>query len=366
MPLFCRKRYHRPYIFARGITLEVLNDGYASYRNGDRQGGKNCQATKAHKRLPDPGKAGLYLSIGKTETTRWEARVRVAAENGAPRSIGVGCYPDARVAIAPDSYDAVRVSARAGNPLATLRCMYETARAPSTPPDPPPASPTPIGPAPDSLATELKIYEAEGSPGTSWPEGRKRIELVFKAQLAMPVASPTAVALQQAADQYPSRASAAFVVRTLRPALHWLAKRRHCPTELAAIEPPVRARKQERRRLSRAELARVLQTLGAGLVMHGRCLRFILHTACRRAEALAARWRDIDWREGLWTISQNKSGIQHVIPLPWQVIALLHHHYRPAEEDPDALIFCSDSGHQLGNWDRTTEWFHDRDELAPA
>jgi hypothetical protein len=73
---------------------------------------RTAKATKTHKRLPDPGKEGCWLSIGKTGTTRWEARVRVAAEGGAPRWIGLGRYADVGVAIARDRCDAVRVAAR--------------------------------------------------------------------------------------------------------------------------------------------------------------------------------------------------------------------------------------------------------------
>lgn len=144
-------------------------------------------------------------------------------------------------------------------------------------------------------------------------------------------------------------------MRTLRPALRWLAKREHCAADLANIEQPVTVRKRERR-LNREELADLLPVLNDGSVMHGSCLRFILSTACRLGEALEARWWDIDWREGLWTIPQTKSRIEHVIPLPWQAVALLHH-LRPAETDPDALVFATESGHRLSNWDRTSKWF---------
>ena len=198
---------------------------------------RTAKEMKAHKRLPDPGKEGLWLSIGKTGTVRWEARVRVAAVGGAPRWIGLGRYPgDAGLAVARHRCDAVRVAARAGADLHTLRRMFET---PPTPPEPSPSSPT--DPARDSLAAKVKIYERQGDPGKSWPHRRKRIDRVFKAQLLQSVNALTTVALQEAADTYPARQSAAFAVRTLRPALRWLAKRQHCPAELAAIAAGHRA-----------------------------------------------------------------------------------------------------------------------------
>ena len=86
----------------------------------------------------------------------------------------------------------------------------------------------------------------------------------------------------------------------------------------------------------------MLPVLSDGPVVHGRGKKFILHTACRLDEALQARVRDINWREGLWTIPKTKSGVEHVIPLSWQAIALLHHRL-PAEADADALIFATES-----------------------
>jgi integrase len=312
---------------------------------------RDAKKAKTHKRLPDPGKTGLWLSIGKTGTVRWEARVRVPAEDNAPRWIGLGQPPEIGLMAARARYDAVRVAARTGTALSALRAMFDTPPGPPTPPTPNRSS----DPPPDSLAVKLKLYEAQGDPGKSWPRSRKRIDRVFKAQLTQSVATLTAVALQEVADTYPARQSAAFAVRTLRPALRWLAKRKHCAAELATIEQPVTVRKRERR-LSRSELTDLLPALRDGPVMHGRCLRHILLTGCRLGEALQARWRDVDWRDGLWTIPQTKSGIEHVIPLPWQAITLLHH-LRPAEAAPDGLIFATETGHQLGNWDRATKTF---------
>src|SRR5262249_9588496 len=56
---------------------------------------RSAKATKTHKRLQDPGMEGLWLSVGKTGTLRWEARVRVAAEGGAPRWVGLGKQSEA-------------------------------------------------------------------------------------------------------------------------------------------------------------------------------------------------------------------------------------------------------------------------------
>lgn len=170
---------------------------------------KIARATEQRARLPDPGMPGLWLAIGATGTTRWEARVRVAADGSAPRWIGLDDYPDIGLAVGRTRCEAVRVAARAGTDLAGLRSMFGTTRAAPVPTLPPPLAPVPTdpappGPAPDSLTTKLKLYEAQGDPGKSWPHSRKRIERVFKAQLTQPVGTLTAVALQEAADTYPA------------------------------------------------------------------------------------------------------------------------------------------------------------------
>jgi Arm DNA-binding domain len=99
---------------------------------------KIARATEQRARLPDPGMRGLWLAIGATGATRWEARVRVAADGSAPRWIGLGDYPDIGLAVGRTRCEAVRVAARAGTDLAGLRSMCGTTRAAPVPTLPPP------------------------------------------------------------------------------------------------------------------------------------------------------------------------------------------------------------------------------------
>ena len=71
------------------------------------------------------------------------------------------------------------------------------------------------------------------------------------------VQSLTAAEFQITADQFPARQSASFAVRTLRPVLHWAAKRGYLAASLAAFEQPVTV-KQRHRVLTRDELADLL------------------------------------------------------------------------------------------------------------
>jgi len=78
---------------------------------------KTAEATQQHARVPDPGMEGLWLSVGNTGTARWETNVRVAAEQGAPRRVGVGHYPGIGLAVGRTRCEAARVAARAGTAL---------------------------------------------------------------------------------------------------------------------------------------------------------------------------------------------------------------------------------------------------------
>ncbi|MEF9444004.1 integrase arm-type DNA-binding domain-containing protein [Burkholderia sp. 1B3(2022)] len=55
------------------------------------------------------------------------------------------------------------------------------------------------------------------------------------------------------------------------------------------------------------------------------CARFIALTLCRKSEALAARWSEIDLEEGVWTISAERMKMrrEHRVYLPRQAMVIL-------------------------------------------
>ena len=75
--------------------------------------------------------------------------------------------------------------------------------------------------------------------------------------------------------------------------------------------------------MSREELAALLPALQNSDSPYAAGLRLILLTATRRGEVSAARWRDIDFAAGTWTLPQTKNGQKHVVPLSRQAIGLL-------------------------------------------
>lgn len=60
-----------------------------------------------------------------------------------------------------------------------------------------------------------------------------------------------------------------------------------------------------------------------------------------------------------WTIPETKNGQPHVVPLSQQAIDLLQAQMpKGGKPKPDALIFCTKTRAELGNWDRETKRFH--------
>jgi len=74
-------------------------------------------------------------------------------------------------------------------------------------------------------------------------------------------------------------------------------------------------------------------------------LRFLILTATRKEEVLAAKWGEIDFKAKTWTIpggrgGRMKTGIDHVVPLSNAALALLRESVKDTLE-PDAYIFAS-------------------------
>jgi integrase len=85
-------------------------------------------------------------------------------------------------------------------------------------------------------------------------------------------------------------------------------------------------RERDRERvLSPDELRRFLEAARARPDVAGRLIEFLLMTACRKGEALAARWRDFDLDGASWgkPPSSTKSGRTHRIPLSAEAVELL-------------------------------------------
>jgi len=110
--------------------------------------------------------------------------------------------------------------------------------------------------------------------------------------------------------------------------------------------------------LNHGELERLLRVLiELPDNAHARCLRFILWTAARRAEAGEASWGEIDLGSGIWSIppERHKSGRGHSVILPEQARNALAGWAGERSPAPNELVFASRTGKPIGNWDRITK-----------
>jgi len=155
------------------------------------------------------------------------------------------------------------------------------------------------------------------------------------------------------ADGWGSKQSAAAAVRYLRPVLKWAAHRGYVPAEAAALHPPATVQRRKRI-LSRDELAALLPVLADSVRPYAAALRFMLLTLARREEVCAARWHDVDLNAATWTITDTKNGEVHVVPLSRQAAELLRVG-QPSDGAPHALVFHTETGNRLLNWDRETK-----------
>lgn len=194
----------------------------------------------------------------------------------------------------------------------------------------------------------------------TWRAQRQSIEAVFKAFLAKPLAVMSATDLQMTADAWRAPANAAAAVRYLRPILKWAATRQYLPREVALLTPPVPV-KQRKRVLTNDELAAVLPAIQVSTNPYRQAMLWMLLTLCRREEACAATWGDLDLEAGIWRIPETKNGQPHAVPLSSQALALL----AGLKQGKGAtLLFASASGGRLANWDRETKKLQEATKTA--
>jgi integrase len=306
---------------------------------------KDAADAGLRKELVDAGCAGLRLRIAPSGRRNWMLACR--DRHGRMRRFMLGDYTDMGLAEARIEARSLRVKVREEGADPTLdrkrdRAIGAAARA-----------------GEGTLKAMLALYEDKhGKKLKSWSHSRKRVDLVFASLMDRPVAALTAADFQMAADSYKSSNSAAFAVRTIRPALKWCAApgRNYVKAELALLSQPESV-KPRRRVLSRDELSRILPALKSSDRPHARCIRLLLLTLTRLNEAASARWGDFDLEAKTWSISDTKNGQPHTVPLSRQAMALLEG-MKPKDAVDESLVFSTAAGTPLGNWDRETKAIH--------
>lgn len=290
--------------------------------------------------LADEGLPGLRFRAGTANRGTWVLACR--DKFGRMRRFHIGDWPKDGLSAARDSAREMRVKVRGGaDPIADAkrtRAMGREAKAG-------------VG----TLDALIKLYSTKvANKLKSWPETRRRVEMVFKDHLHQPIPAITRQDLQITADSYPSPQQASGAVNGLRPVLKWAAGRTYL-TDTSLIEVRVPAAKTERDRvITREELEKLLPALFASDRPYAAAIRFMLLTMARREEVCSARWRDVDLVGGTWRIpaDNSKNKLEHVVPLSSQAETLLRSLQR---RDAGALVFASRTGGHLTNWDRATK-----------
>lgn len=297
--------------------------------------------------LVDAREAGLRLRVTPAGSQSWVLACRDPIGN--MRRFPLGDYPAMGISSARDAARTMRVEVRKGvDPIADARRKRMIGREARQ--------------GINTLTALLDLYaEKKGASLKSWNECRRRIDSVFKAHLGKPLATLRAGDLQLTADSHKAQQSAAAAVRYIRPVLKWGAQRGYLGAEVAALHPPATVQRRDRV-LSREELATLLPALLASDRPYAAALRFMLLTLARREEVGQARWRDIDLEARTWTIAQTKNGQPHVVPLSRQAIELLEtmkanlpNRPQVTVPEPDQLVFATETGNALANWDRETK-----------
>jgi integrase len=82
--------------------------------------------------------------------------------------------------------------------------------------------------------------------------------------------------------------------------------------------------------------------------------KMLFWTAGRLGEVVNARWRDVDFQSGIWTVPVTKTDKRHTVPLPRQALDMLRVLQRVGDRHAGDLIFPAIEGGALTRWDNAT------------
>jgi integrase len=276
---------------------------------------------------------GLRVRILPNGTHSWSLNIR--DDKGVRRRFDVGS--GIGMSAARRKAEDLRRSVRAGgDPTAERRAARQRAT----------AARENVG----TLGGLLGHYFARG-PGAksrSAAKSRRRIETVFARLLGTPLLDVERATIQLTADEWRSANTASSAVRSLRPCLKWGEKRGFVRPGLADLEQVAPTRRRDRVVLP-AEIASIWPHLRAA---HGDVIKWLLLTGCRLNEAAGMVWGELD--KDRWTIpaQRAKNKLERTIPLSSPAISLLSGR---DQGTPNALVFPSERGKALSNWDRETK-----------
>ena len=298
---------------------------------------RDARAGVIVKAINDPTTPGLNLRFGRKQAAwTWVGR----DAHGRVRRFYLGRYPhvglaEARRLARGMSHDAPRGT----DPIRDARAARARTQAP----------------AGHSLADLLRVYGEHGNPAKSWgTQMRAHVERVFRPHLDTALAALRLGDLQLTIDSHPKPKSASFGARCLLTVLRWAVAPGRAYVDRDLLGLLTSAPKPSRDRvLAREELAKLLPALRRSGSPYATAMRMILFTATRRGEAAAARWQDVNFTAGTWTLPATKNGKPHLIPLSRQASALLRG-LEPAQAAPEGFVFSTTGKRPLASWDAAT------------
>ena len=264
------------------------------------------------------GGFGLSLLVKPTTTGRlsktWSQRLRI---NGHPVNVGLGAYPVVTLAEARErALKNRRAVARGHDPrtggIPTFAEAAETV-----------------------IAIHSPSWRSRGKYEANWrgtlrnhvlPRlGKKRVNEITTADV---------MGVLLANDFWNrKRVTAQRVRQRIGAVMQWAVAQGHrednpAGDAISGALPKNAVRVRHQRALPHAEVGAALDRVRASdaLASTKLALEFLVLTACRSGEVRRARWSEIDQREAIWTIPEDrtKSGREHRVPLSSGALSVLH------------------------------------------
>ncbi|MFH1795147.1 MAG: integrase arm-type DNA-binding domain-containing protein [Pseudomonadota bacterium] len=277
----------------------------------------------------------LYLAVGKGTARSWVVRIKV---NGKVRDIGVGSAHDVSLADARDKARLVRKQVLEGlDPIAErVKAQRLT-----------------FGQAANACLAEIEVGWKNPRIAARWRQilAEDWMKSLCAVEVSTVGVAHVAEALREPWLRIPT--TAAFARVMIERVIDWSVGHGHREEALAN---PARWRGGKLRSMlpkpkkggnnvamPYAQLPAFYAALGGRAETSARLLQFILLTAVRKSEAMSATWGEVDLDAALWVIpaSRMKGGLEHVVPLSTQAVALLRG--LKSNRDPASLVFPSDA-----------------------
>ncbi|NYZ11183.1 tyrosine-type recombinase/integrase [Azospirillum sp. RWY-5-1] len=268
---------------------------------------------------PDPEKAqteyrdsrvpGLSLIIGATTRT-WSLTYTTAA--GQRRRVSLGRYPETGLADARRAAETVRSDARKGADPQAAKRTYR-------------ASPT-VG---DTIDQYLSAYASRKvTCNMDALALRQDVAPILGDRKLVDITRRDVQAVLRRALDRGAPIMANRTLEIVRKMLAWSVDQGWIEVNPAAGIAKPAVEKPRARALTDAELKALWGTLGRISPQSGAAFKLLLLTGQREMEVVGARWSEIDFAAGVWTLpadapGRSKRGAPHVVPLSESVVDIL-------------------------------------------